>query len=355
MNIQDLQAKVRAAEEKVAKIEKTIEKHKARREKKILEVNKILEQNGISIKFEDIQDEDNVAHKYYGTTFHNEYYLAVCDVHSAESDIKGAEYKLRDAKEILKNWKEKLGREEAKIQYIQDTVPQIIKDFLEEWKRKCIDYYQKKANSYPEAYKQYQADLHRAYYDALKEIVDRLVAEDKEEFIKQYCWGKEQRFNEIMEMLEQYSPEGPQAYCQSYYKSYSEIFYFDYRSKNDPRNSRRYEDIKEAFNMRFGDMFFQAFKDQKFDKDWLDKQIEQEKNNKLIELMNRVTKITGTITDAKGLSVESTGDLNGVIIGERGKAKVQTIGAGGYNEHVILDSGRHGQRYHFRVLVNPIK
>ena len=127
------------------------------------------------------------------------------------------------------------------------------------------------------------------------------------------------------------------------------------RSKNDPRNSRRYEDIKEAFNMRFGDMFFQAFKDQKFDKDWLDKQIEQEKNNKLIELMNRVTKITGTITDAKGLSVESTGDLNGVIIGERGKAKVQTIGAGGYNEHVILDSGRHGQKYHFRVLVNPVK
>ena len=355
MNIQDLQDKVKAAEEKVAKIEKTIEKHKARQEKKILEVNKILEQNGISIKFEDIQDEDNVAHKYYGTAFHNEYYWAVCDVHSAESDIKGSEYKLRDAKEILKNWKEKLGREEAKIQYIQDTVPQIIKDFLDEWKRKCIDYYQKKADSYPEAYKQYQADLHRAYYDALKEIVERLVAEDKEEFIKQYCWGKEQRFNEIMEMLEQYSPEGPQAYCQSYYKSYSEIFYFDYRSKNDPRNSRRYEDIKEAFNMRFGDMFFQAFKDQKFDKDWLDKQIEQEKNNKLIELMNRVTKITGTITDAKGLSVESTGDLNGVIIGERGKAKVQTIGAGGYNEHVILDSGRRGQCYHYRVLVNPIK
>ena len=30
-----------------------------------------------------------------------------------------------------------------------------------------------------------------------------------------------------------------------------------------------------------------------------------------------------------------------------------TIGAGGYNEHVILDSGRHGQCYHYRLLILP--
>ena len=354
MNIQDLQVKVQAAEEKVAKIEKTIEKHKARREKKILEVNKILEQNGISIKFEDIQDEDNVAHKYYGTAFHNEYYWAVCDVHSAESDIKGSEYKLRDAKEILKNWKEKLGREEAKIQYIQDTVPQIIKDFLNEWKRKCIDYYQKKADSYPEAYKQYKLDLHRAYYDALKETVDKLVEEDKENFIEKYCWGKEERFNEVMEILAQYSPDGPKAYYNTYHEGYNGILSFHYQDKNDPYDSRRYMDVKEAFNMRFGDGFFQSYKDHKFDKDWLDAQIEQEKNNKLIDLMSRVTKITGTITDAKGLYIEN-GDVNGIIVGERGKAKIQTIGAGGYNEHVILDSNRHGQCFHYRVLIHEIK
>ena len=344
MNIQDLQVKVQVAEEKVAKIEKTIEKHKARREKKILEVNKILEQNGISIKFEDIQDEDNVAHKYYGTTFHNEYYWAVCDVHSAESDIKGSEYKLRDAKEILKNWKEKLGREEAKIQYIQDTVPQVIKDFLDEWKRKCIDYYQKKADSYPEAYKQYKLDLHKAYYDALKETVDKLVEEDKENFIEKYCWGKEERFNEVMEILAQYSPDGPKAYYNTYHDGYNGILSFHYQDKNDPYDSRRYMDVKEAFNMRFGDSFFQSYKDHKFDKDWLDAQIEQEKNNKLIDLMSRVTKITGTITDAKGLYIEN-GDVNGIIVGERGKAKIQTIGAGGYNVQV----------FHYRVLINEIK
>ena len=70
--------------------------------------------------------------------------------------------------------------------------------------------------------------------------------------------------------------------------------------------------------------------------------------------MNRVTKVTGTITDASNLHLEN-GDINGIIIGERDKAKVQTISAGGYNDHIILDSGRRGQCFHYRVLINPIK
>lgn len=80
-----------------------------------------------------------------------------------------------------------------------------------------------------------------------------------------------------------------------------------------------------------------------------------EKDRKYDDLLNRVIAITGPITDASGLYVGLKGDLDGDVIGEKGVAHVQTIGAGGYNEHVILDSGRHGQRYHYRTLVNKVR
>ena len=348
--IQELQAKVEEAQAKVEKAEKLLEKYKTQKAKKVLEVNKILEQNNIQVKYEDIENEYNLAHKYYGTPFHHDFYWAICDVSDKDSGIRSAQRKIEEAKERLKKAKERLGAEEAKIQYIQDSVPEVLKIFLNDWKKRVIEYYNKKVEEYPEAYKQYKADLHRTYYEVLKETVDRLVAEDKEKFIKDYCWNKESRFHEVMEMLETYNPEGP----SSYYTSYSSVLDFNYRDPNDPYHNRRYESVKDVFNMRFGDGFFQSWKDRKFDKDWLEQEIEQEKNNKLIDLMTRVTKITGTITDAKGLYIEN-GDINGVIVGERGQAKVQTIGAGGYNEHVILDSGRRGQRFHFRVLVMPRK
>ena len=87
------------------------------------------------------------------------------------------------------------------------------------------------------------------------------------------------------------------------------------------------------------------WKDHNFDPDWLDKEIEEEKNNKLIDLMTRVSKITGEIIDATNLYIADDGNLNGFIIGKDGKATVETIIAGGYNIQVE----------HFRVLIKPRK
>lgn len=61
----------------------------------------------------------------------------------------------------------------------------------------------------------------------------------------------------------------------------------------------------------------------------------------LIDLYYRVKAITGTITDAKNLRFAGK-SLNGIVYGEDGNARVETIGAGGYNI----------QRYHLRVLVH---
>ena len=61
--------------------------------------------------------------------------------------------------------------------------------------------------------------------------------------------------------------------------------------------------------------------------------------------VERVNKIVGQITDAYGLRVGGNGELNGIIIGTKGKASVETIGCAGYNI----------QCYHFRCYIREVK
>ena len=74
----------------------------------------------------------------------------------------------------------------------------------------------------------------------------------------------------------------------------------------------------------------------------LDKELKEEANAKYDDIIERTNRITGKITDATQLEVGAKGELNGYIIGERGTAKVSTIGAGGYNI----------QCFHFRTLIH---
>ena len=76
--------------------------------------------------------------------------------------------------------------------------------------------------------------------------------------------------------------------------------------------------------------------------DKLSKDLDEEANRKYDFIIERTNAIVGEITDASGLSVGSKQDLNGYIVGKRGVAKVQTIGAGGYNV----------QCFHFRTLIH---
>ena len=76
----------------------------------------------------------------------------------------------------------------------------------------------------------------------------------------------------------------------------------------------------------------------------LEKQLVKDITNKYFHLIDKVTKYTGEITDASGLYIQ-VGDLNGIIVGVKGKAHIQTIGAGGYNI----------QCFHYRELVHPVK
>ena len=75
--------------------------------------------------------------------------------------------------------------------------------------------------------------------------------------------------------------------------------------------------------------------------------------DRYVELINKVSAITGEITDVGDLRIGGKGELNGIVIGENGKAKVDTIIAGGYNQDTIVNV-KHGQCAHYRTLVHKI-
>lgn len=72
--------------------------------------------------------------------------------------------------------------------------------------------------------------------------------------------------------------------------------------------------------------------------------VERDKELKYIDLVEKVKAVCGKITDSSLMWVGEKGELNGYIDGDKGRAKVQTFGAGGYNI----------QRYHFRTRVTDI-
>lgn len=61
----------------------------------------------------------------------------------------------------------------------------------------------------------------------------------------------------------------------------------------------------------------------------------------ILDLYNRVKRITGDVTDWKNIHY-NCGVLNGIVTGRKGKANVSSVLAGGYNI----------QRLHIRILVN---
>lgn len=78
---------------------------------------------------------------------------------------------------------------------------------------------------------------------------------------------------------------------------------------------------------------------------FLDKMLSDEVRSKRLDLYYRCVNAVGVLTDVSGLYVGNNGSLNGHVVGEQGKANVETIYAGGYNIQCL----------HYRVLVKPVR
>lgn len=104
-----------------------------------------------------------------------------------------------------------------------------------------------------------------------------------------------------------------------------------------------YRKQRKAFAERWS--FIEQYADYRgFDWGRLDRDLQNDANAKYDDIIERTNAIVGEITDAGMLSVGDKGELNGIIVGTRGRAKVHTIGAGGWNI----------QCFHFRTLIHKI-
>lgn len=169
----------------------------------------------------------------------------------------------------------------------------------------------------------------------------------------------------ILEFLEQWKEESRKFY-QDQFPRYLEALetlnqkrrehseWWNRGGWNDPNRKavdKEYNDFNAAFQARWAFLLPYVVRVQNtktlrmepsFDLDRLNRDLDEEANRKYDFIIERTNAIVGEITDASGLSVGAKGDLNGYIVGKKGRAKIQTIGAGGYNI----------QRFHFRTLIN---
>ncbi len=217
-----------------------------------------------------------------------------------------------------------LGENKATLKKYQDSLAKIdnfnniekigpLWDFLTEWENKVFNWYLVNAERYFNLKKNYSTEWEK----------------EKPHYIEMY--PSRSGYNN------DYRAE--QAFKKDYYASINQLTQdlvtFKYEKVyDDPNHKYEWDDYKRVLSSYT------------VDKEKLAKVLADEKIRKYEDLVNRITSIVGTIQDAKGLSIgNQNGEINGFVIGDKGKANVETISAGGYNI----------QCFHYRVLVHKIK
>ena len=201
-----------------------------------------------------------------------------------------------------------------------------------------IEYTQRDIDKANEALTKYRAELETAQEKANSRNVKVII-----EFLE--AWKTRVR-GYYIESLPRYIEAR-----KAYYKINSDYCdWFNSRARNEAtaeEYKKRRDEEREAerrFN-RAWNWFKPYVERDEVNLEKLDKDLKKDADAKYDEIIERTNEITGTITDASNLKIGFKGDLNGYITGERGKAKVETIGAGGYNI----------QCYHFRTLIHEMK
>jgi hypothetical protein len=217
---------------------------------------------------------------------------------NALSEYRRALNDLRDANTTLAKYKNQLAVIESKDQI---TKIQVIVDFLELWKGSVRNYIAVNMTKLLEYYEldRQRCDLQNHKYTYLKDHTE-------EDYRAKVAAMKEQ----LKELEEDINPLTREVY-----------------SKNSS---------------------------DRIDHEALEKILAKDAEAKYWNLIEKVTKYTGEIIDASQLKVAGDGNLNGIIVGTQGKAKLETIVAGGYNTGRIVNVKR-GPIAHYRVICNPVR
>ena len=216
----------------------------------------------------------------------NPYYYDESDKRRTLREIEETEQKLADMEDQLAKALEKENSRNV----------QVILDFLDDWERRVYTYYIDTLPQFIDEREEYLAE-ERAYYDRLDNL-------------------------------------------------WKEIDNYDERRKVENELYRKRGERRKQFTAKWKWImdYLTDSRSNELNLEKLQKDLDNEAKAKYDDIIERTNAIVGTITDASNLEIGMKGDLNGYIIGDRGTAKVTTIGAGGYNI----------QCYHFRTLIKKI-
>lgn len=219
----------------------------------------------------------------------NPYWYDEHDLIMVDEELKVAEQMLAKLKADLLEYDEKANSR---------NIPQMV-EFLNQWKESCYIYYM---------------DAITNYFVRMSEIREAIRAAYESGEIPEDIKAKQRKLKEDF---------------NGYYELGKDAWGCDTK-------------IKHAGKYEYARSYI--VDNEEYAKQKLLKDLEAEYNRKYDFIIERTNAIVGQITDATNLTI-TNGELNGVIIGTRGVARVTTIGAGGYNI----------QKFHFRTLVSAVK
>lgn len=279
-----LDLRIQNTKASIEKTKRTLERYEKQREKRSV----ALKAQGVDIT--QLSAEGRRA----AQNGQNDLYWDICDLTHSMEDIERNEKKLEELQQKLSGYREKRAAEEKR-----NDIPHIpaLEDFLAQWKEKAAAYYGREVI----ALAAFERD-----------------AEEKKAAIRA-----------------KYEPQ--------------EFLHWKDISADEKAAGLDYASYNKALKMRFSQDVRRLRLEglpgtPRFDQ-YLDKMLSDEVRSKRLDLYYRCVNAVGVLTDVSGLTVGENGSLNGHVVGEQGKANVETIYAGGYNIQCL----------HYRVLVKLVR
>lgn len=227
------------------------------------------------------------------------------------SELRNAYVDLGEARNTLANYQVQLEKVDNFAK--EEKVPAIW-DFLCDWENKAYNWYLENAKKYFELTRDYDASK-QAFE---KDYLENHTEPSKDDTRAYREWSNTKRYY-------------IRAWEDNYYQPINEL------TKNITNCIGHYEDDRCRNYVYY---------DYSVNTNELAKYLKAEKDRKYQDVVKRITSITGNIVDASGLYIgNKNGEINGIVVGEKAKAKVETISAGGWN---IMC-------FHYRILVHEIK
>ncbi|MFR2889530.1 MAG: hypothetical protein ACLTDM_15175 [Clostridium butyricum] len=311
MKIETLKERIKKAEIRLEKSKQTLERHNKTLEKKA----KALTDKGI-----DLNNYDRCNYRD-----RNDLYWDLCSYEDKLDDMKNTAKKIREIEFSLAKYKEQLEKQLATDNEINSIIPPVLDKFMENWKQKMYDYFIEEAKEYIEITTKDYEITRDELCSLMKEKYDR----KQRGYINVRRYSDKQ-IDEILKSLE----------MGTLWASDINIIKSDIRDKY----IREYKN--SAFLHHANIIMVESIIDyDTIDTNKLNKILDEEVEQRKKDFIKRIKMVIGDIKDLKGLSIGLNGEINGVAKGVECDAKVQTIGAGGYNI----------QQYHYRVLVNAIE